>query len=405
MRIVHLLHEFPFPPTSGIRCDMGRRLAAFAELGHQIFAVSWASAGTSETPDASRLAELDAMVLESHVLPIGRGYGSKLRRLWHMRRHPSYVAARIPSADERARLIERITAFGPDVIWLEGVHPVWLALELQRVFQVPLLYRSHNIEHRYVAEQARLARSRRLRLALTAGTWGLERMERALYGQAQAVYDISIDDLRWWQQQGFERGHWLAPQADRSIMDRMAADPTKRTIDLLFLGSLSSPNNVAGLFWFVNEIHPLVKAQHPDIRVVVAGRRPGNELAELLKGAGIELVADPIDAAPLYAEARVMMNPILHGSGVNIKTVDMLASGRPVVTTAKGARGLPGEVVRTLRIATSAQEFAKMVVGAVSGARAGEGGDDRRAMMDELFGTAAVEAALRPFQAGLGIAP
>ncbi|WP_156445660.1 glycosyltransferase, partial [Sphingomonas sp. CCH9-F2] len=92
---------------------------------------------------------------------------------------------------------------------------------------------------------------------------------------------------------------------------------------------------------------------------------PPAALAQRVAAAGAELVADPRDAAPLFARARVMMNPILHGSGVNIKTVDMLATGRTVVTTTKGARGLPAEVVAELRTDDTPEGFADLIVAAV----------------------------------------
>lgn len=397
MKIVHLLHEFPFPPTSGVRCDMGRRLAAFAQLGHRVFAVSWASVGAGEMPDETSRIELSRLVEQSALLPIGADLTSKFRRMWNLRRYASYIAARIPSVEEQAALTARIADFKPDLIWLEGVHPFWLAMELRRRFHVPLVYRAHNIEHRYVAEQARLARSARLRLALTAGTWGLEAAERALHRTADVVYDISTDDLAWWQAQGYSNGKWLAPQANDAILAAADVDLARRTTDLLFLGSLSSPNNVAGLRWYVEAVHPIVRAAVPDITVMVAGRRPDRSLAGLLRIAGISLVPDPPEAAPLLASARVMLNPILHGSGVNIKTIDMLATGCPVVTTPKGGRGLPRSVVETLCIAHGVQPFASAVIALVQEARGGTRGTDRSAMMKQVFGIGSVIHALAPF--------
>ena len=92
--------------------------------------------------------------------------------------------------------------------------------------------------------------------------------------------------------------------------------------------------------------------------------------------------------------ARVMMNPILHGSGVNIKTVDMLATGRTVVTTTKGARGLPAEVVAELRTDDTPEGFADLIVAAVRDARAAAGGTDRAALVQRIFGAQAVADAL-----------
>ena len=42
----------------------------------------------------------------------------------------------------------------------------------------------------------------------------------------------------------------------------------------------------------------------------------------------------------LLAAADVALNPVLHGSGTNLKVIEYLASGVPVVSTAFGVRGL-----------------------------------------------------------------
>lgn len=400
MRIVHLLHEFPYPPNSGVRCDMWRRLLAFEELGHEVLALAWVSEGAGEMWTPEELAAVEAHTAGFVPIVIGADWWTKARRLWNLRRHPSYIASRIPPPTEREALIARVRDFAPDLIWLEGVHPSWLALELKRRLGLPLAYRSHNIEFRYVAEQAALARSARLRLALTAGTWGLEAAERGVHATAERTYDISADDLAWWRGQGFDRSDWLAPQPDPAVLATAGSPAAARDIDLLFVGSLVSPNNVAGLEWYADAVHPRVTAAIPDLSVTIAGRAPSPALAKRLGAAGLTLVADPADLGPLFARSRVMLNPILHGSGINIKTVDMLATGQRVVTTPKGARGLPAEVVAELDVADDAAAFAERTIDAVRAARGGRAGGDRAALIDRVFGVRAVARALAPFEGG-----
>jgi glycosyltransferase involved in cell wall biosynthesis len=383
-----------------MRCDSGRRLKAFVDLGHQVFAVAWASAAAGDSPSAIQRAELDALADETALLHIGAAVASRARRLWNIRRYPSYVAARIPAGRELMLLLRRIRAFEPDLIWLEGVHPSWLAWELKRELGIPLAYRSHNIEHRYLAEQARLTSSYRQRLALALGTWGLKACEVRLQQCADAVFDISSDDLATWRALGFKNGSWLMPQADPTVLATPPTPCVERDIDLLYLGGLASPNNLAGLRWYLREVHPLVAAAIPDIRLVIAGRKPPRELVELANANGATVIADPPDAAAMFARAHVMTNPILHGSGVNIKTIDMLATGRAVVTTAKGARGLPAEIAAHLLVSDDPHGFVSHIEKAIMAARSGKELDDRRPLVRRLFGNESVEAALATIDTG-----
>ena len=397
MKIVQLFHEFPYPPDSGVRCDMWRRLQAFRQLGHQIFGIAWVSEGAGEQPDSADVRTVEAETEAFEIISIGADAGSRLRRIWNLRRYPSYVASRILQREPLESLIASVGDFRPDLIWLEGIHPCWLALELKRHLNVPLAYRAHNIEHRYLAEQARLSPRMRQKLALKAGTWGLERMERLVHGAADRVFDISADDLLYWRQQGFENNEALPPQPDPAMMATMEAPAHQRDIDLLFIGGLGAPNNAAGLDWYFRQVHPKVAGAVPNLKVVIAGRNPGDRLSTQAVEGGAELIANPADVIPLYVRARVLLNPILHGSGVNIKTVDMLATGQPVVTTSKGARGLPGPVRAELTIADGENAFADALIDAVKKARDGQVAPNRSTVLSDVLGPPAVSRALRHF--------
>lgn len=113
------------------------------------------------------------------------------------------------------------------------------------------------------------------------------------------------------------------------------------------------------------------------------------------------LVPDPADISDLIGRGRVMLNPILHGSGVNIKTIDMLASGQPVVTTTKGARGIAQAVVAELSIADDPAAFARLIVEKIREMRQGSGTADRRSLIEAEFGAAAVGRALATMKEGV----
>lgn len=398
MRILHILHEFPVPPNSGIRCDMWRRLLAFRELGHQVMALTWIPAG--QTIAEHQLAEVEAACNDLMLLKIGSDAGARARRIWNLRRHPSYVAARIPAGPDLRDVERRAAQFAPDLIWVEGIHPSWLGLHLRARLGVPLAYRSHNVEHRYLPEQARLARSMRQRLALRAGCLGLERAERAMMRDADHVFDISHEDAAFWRAQGAQRIDVLMPQADPAILATATRPANARNIDLLYVGSLSSPNNIAGLQWYFDQVHPAVITEIPDLAITVAGRAPPPALRALCEGAGTMLVPDPADISDLIGRGRVMLNPILHGSGVNIKTIDMLASGQPVITTTKGARGIAQAVVAELSIADDPAAFARLIVEKIREMRQGSGTADRRSLIEAEFGAAAVGRALATMKEG-----
>ena len=124
--------------------------------------------------------------------------------------------------------------------------------------------------------------------------------------------------------------------------------------DLLMIGS-GNEMNVQGLLWFGREVLPLLIAAHPSLRVVAAGGvcKAIPEFPGLLK---LGVVSD---LTAVYASARLVLNPVRSGTGLNIKSVEALGFGMPLLATASGARGLDEAWGQALAVADSAAEFAQ----------------------------------------------
>jgi glycosyltransferase involved in cell wall biosynthesis len=131
----------------------------------------------------------------------------------------------------------------------------------------------------------------------------------------------------------------------------------------LYVGNLHTRNNIFGLKWFARRVAPLLEGLY----VVVAGSRPARsrparQLCDTLRKANVEVIANPEEVQGLYDRARVLINPIWHGSGVNIKTVELLATGKPLVSTSAGTRGLVKQLHRHVGVADNPEDFATLVL-------------------------------------------
>jgi polysaccharide biosynthesis protein PslH len=176
-------------------------------------------------------------------------------------------------------------------------------------------------------------------------------------------------------------GRWLPPLPEQAFRERpLDVQPS----DVLFLGNLRTPNNIQGLRWLVAEVMPLLRQRRPDLTLTVVGSRPSPELvAELQLAPGVRLQADEPDVLPWLFGARVLVNPVATGSGVQLKTLDMLMTDAPIVSRAQGLSGLPKRF---------AQAFADHILAAL---QAPVGADPARAQARTLFTPAGINDALR----------
>ncbi|EPY6975749.1 MULTISPECIES: glycosyltransferase [Klebsiella] len=142
------------------------------------------------------------------------------------------------------------------------------------------------------------------------------------------------------------------------------------TCNVLFVGNLFMPNNLQGLIWYLNNVHPIVIKENPDIKLTIAGNAK-NGISEELKraislydGKSIKLIASPSDKElqTIYDENCIFINPMLNGAGVKLKNLDAMRNSMFVVSTSIGAEGTGTIDGKQLVIANDEVVFANYIV-------------------------------------------
>lgn len=361
MRILCIANDVPLPANSGGRVDVWRRLSALKRAGHEVALLCWLDAGRVAPPTPALLAELGAVCTAVQIVPITRSLPEIGRRLLHLWHWPSHVASRWVTS-RRAELLPWARGFAPELVLLDGLYGGAVAWQLAQAFNVPMVYRSHNIEHRYMADLCAREQRRVRRLGLAANCVGLERFERLTFARASRVMDISLDDAAFWRAQGFEHVVHVPTLVDADFAARLASASRSKVHDVTYFGNLNTPNNVEALTWLVRDVLPLLRRS--DLRVCVAGSRPTDAVRALLAvDPRIVLIEDPVDMAAVIGSARVLVNPMRAGSGVNLKSVEMLFTDAALVSTTVGVKGLPSVARDSFAVADTAEAFAAAIDG------------------------------------------
>ncbi len=227
---------------------------------------------------------------------------------------------------------------------------------------VPAVLRQHNLEgayHRSLAQDTSGPRGLVLRLEAHRIERDERRLERASW--LRAVADISATDAETRRQRGSNAVH-VPPFAHDAALLELSRTPG-HCPRALFIGSLDVATNTAALDWFLGQVWRQVRARVPHAALDVVGRRPTADLRRrLLAQPGVQLHADVPDIRPFLASASVAVNPTVSGSGVNIKLVDYLQSGVPVVTTTHGVQGLGLVDGEAVLVRDDAGSFAQALV-------------------------------------------
>jgi len=114
---------------------------------------------------------------------------------------------------------------------------------------------------------------------------------------------------------------------------------TNVSVHFLFVGSSALPNRV-GITEFIRQCWPHLSERHSDrIRLDVVGG-VCESLSDLDLGHNVHLHGFVEDVDSFYASADIVVNPVLFGGGLKIKSVQALCHGLPLVTTSAGAAGM-----------------------------------------------------------------
>jgi glycosyltransferase involved in cell wall biosynthesis len=250
------------------------------------------------------------------------------------------------------RAIERFLDRGPDLVLAHK--PTALApLLLTRRRLPPLVYDMDDLEHVKLAQQAR-QRPWHGRVLPALGAGLLRWQATCALKRATATLVCAAGDRA-------RLSRWAGGERVQVVPNALAprpALPLPSQPVLLFLGTYWYRPNRDAAEYLVRTILPLVRAASPAARLIIAGERPETLRSFADRPAGVEFAGFVEDLDELYARSRVVVAPLLSGSGTRIKIIEAALYGRPVVSTTVGAAGLDVTDGREVLIADTPEAFA-----------------------------------------------
>lgn len=133
----------------------------------------------------------------------------------------------------------------------------------------------------------------------------------------------------------------------------------------LFIGTYAYEPNVRAAEWLIDSIWPRIIAAVPNATLLIAGNHPESIRQFKSPPLGVEFTGFVADLGELYARTRVVVCPVLSGSGTRVKLVEAAAHARPAVSTTIGAEGLAFKNGQEILLADEPEAFAAACVALV----------------------------------------
>jgi glycosyltransferase involved in cell wall biosynthesis len=360
MQILFVATNLPVPPNNGQAIRSLSMIRALASSGHTLSFLSFANTTSPENLDPlpALCRSVDLLELEIKNLTERTDYLQRLKCLLALK---PYSVERFRSAAMRAKIQEKLTGGKYDLILCDGLY----ALANIPKSTIPISLNCHNVEYIILQRYAQLERNVLKKYYARAESYLMRSAERdSCHRVASAMVCSQID---------FEILRRLRPDLPvfvvPNVIDTDLIQPVERehlrSTDpvLLFQGVMDWYPNRDAVEFFVRAILPQVRADCPDVKLIVAGRNPPNQFVKQFRSdRKIEFTGTVPDMRPYLAAATVVIVPLRLGGGTRIKILEACAASKPIVSTSVGAEGLDLEPGKEIIVADDPAEFARSVV-------------------------------------------
>ena len=125
----------------------------------------------------------------------------------------------------------------------------------------------------------------------------------------------------------------------------------ERRAGILFVGGFPHSPNVDAALFLVRSIMPHVWRQRPDAHLTIVGPHPPADV-QALAGPRVDVRGWVEVMTPVLGAARVAVAPMRFGAGIQIKAVEAMANGVPLVCTTLTAGGVAATTASTHSLQT-----------------------------------------------------
>lgn len=129
-----------------------------------------------------------------------------------------------------------------------------------------------------------------------------------------------------------------------------------------FLAAFDWAANVDAVHYLVKEILPIIQAQLPQVKLVLAGRAAPASIRKLANHPAVEFLGEVADMFTVVQRVAVIVAPLRIGAGTRLKILEAMAWGKPVVATSIGVEGVEHTPGQELLVADTPRTFAEAVI-------------------------------------------
>ncbi len=266
-----------------------------------------------------------------------------------------YSSAKYYSQNYIRKVTTLLNSYNYNIIILDHAQMGWLLPLINN--KLPFIFIAHNIERDIYQEQFTTTSSKVWKQIYKREAKLIQATEESLAKNAREVWTFTDHDASYFSTINKATRVFHLPSSVVNLENPIVS----KTCDISIIGSWTWKANMLGLKWFFQAVYPHLPT---DLSIYVAGKG-----GEWLEGqySNVKYCGFVPDAQEFMAQARVIAIPSISGGGIQIKTLDAIASGTSIVATPTAMRGISEYPSSSIKVTENPKDFAHNLVELLKG--------------------------------------
>ena len=323
MKILYLTTVLPSGRRTGGEIASQCFINALKQCGHEVLVVGY------QRPDDTKSKNVNEVVVEERYIETEKSkYYPFFWMLLSLLKGLPYSAAKYYSKKYLTKIKSILHQDDYNTVVIDHAQLGWLLPLLDRKSKV--IFIAHNLEHQLYEAQLKNSQKYVSKCIYEREARLIKKMEDHLAASSKQVWTLTSHDSNYFYSHNLCSKGFHLPSI-RTVPPKNSAI---KHCDIGIFGSWTWKANKYGLEWFFQSVYPHLPK---NISIHVAGSGAGWLMERY---PNVKYCGFVPDAQTFMSVARVIAIPSISGGGVQIKTLDAIASGSQIVATTVAMRGI-----------------------------------------------------------------
>lgn len=358
LKILQISNKAPYPPNDGSSIAIYNMAQGLIDNGARLHLL---------TINTKKHYKADSEVPEdfkksSHYTSVYQNTDtSAFGALKNLFSSHSYFVSRFYFAGFENKLIQTLQQNTFDIIQIEGVFMAVYIDTIRKYSKAKIVLRAHNIEHLIWERHLKNSKKNVINKYLSIQNKRLKKFELEILNKVDAIIPITDHDKLLFEQMGFRKSVFTCITGVDVTHYQTKQNLQVKPKTVFYFGSMDWMPNQEAAKWFLDNCWNKISKAVPDAKFIIAGRGMPQSFLQL-NLPNVLVIENVKDGKTFFEQHKIMVVPLLSGSGLRIKIIEGMAYGKPIVSTSIGAEGIYCDPQKDLIIADKPDDFSNAVI-------------------------------------------